>query len=104
MFVTKHMTCAEAYLPHVAHTGNCVAAHTACRYQLPGTLTAAHWALVFIHTPAQGVTVRNADNLSMRVVMLMMAVITGFTADACFNVSGSGPSQGQQHSHTPYAF
>lgn len=41
------------YLPNVPHTGHCVAGHATSWYCLSSTLTAAHWILIHICTPAK---------------------------------------------------
>lgn len=44
------------YLPDVPHTGHCVAGHAASWYCLSSTLTAAHWILIHVCTPAKEIT------------------------------------------------
>ena len=44
------------YLPDVPHTGHCVAGHATSWYCLSSTLTAAHWILIHVCTPAKEIT------------------------------------------------
>ena len=41
------------YLPDIPHTGHCIAGHATSWYHLSSALTAAHWILIHVCTPAK---------------------------------------------------